>query len=141
MFEREVHIIAAGKISKIQDDVLMIKYHSDMKISRQDLIETQVAKRKLIGNECFYAILDYTEGMPGFTGEAKSFAAVCTEANENCLMDVIIIANWKVRMEVTLYKKLFQPKREMVMVGSFEEAIKIIEKAKIPPRSFVQLAG
>ena len=133
--------IDVGKITVLKKDVVLIKYHPSRKITRKELLDLQEAIKQLIGEKPFYAIFDYTEGMPIYSGEAKSFAAISKESNQFRILDVLIAYNWRTRIEIMLYKKLYRPKKKIVVVDNMQEAQEAILIEREELMSTVSMAG
>lgn len=141
MHKKFTHKFSAGTITVLQEDVVLVKYNPTQKITRKDLQELQDSIKTLIGENHFYAIFDYTEGMPIYTGEAKSFAAISKESNEYRNMGILIAYNWRTRLEIMLYKKLYRPKKKIVVVDNMQEATALVKKAREEEFSAVSMAG
>ena len=125
----------------IDSDVLLIKFDPKKKIALKDVTEARDYRKKMIGDIPYYPIIDFTQGLSSFTAEAKSWAAVNKESTDLRIMDILVVNNWTTKIEARLYKSLFKPRTETIIVKSIEEAMELVGKRKAELADSGVLAG
>ena len=103
--------------------------------------ESNEMRKEVMGDIPYYTIIDTSEGLPSFTGDAKSWIAINKEAGEARIMDIAIVDSWVARIAARSYMMLFKPRTKTVIVESFDEAMKSIEKERTRVADSISLAG
>lgn len=126
--DNQTYPFQAGTIEIVSEDVLIISYHNDKPLEEEDVIAAKNLRNQLIGNRPYYPIIDMRKGFVTFSKSAKKWAAENRESAGIRIMDVLLVANWGMKIEAQLYQRLFKPINPTKIVLSFEEAMATIEK-------------
>lgn len=124
------HTFDGGFVTVLADDILQIEYTNEEPLGAEHIIATRDLRKKVLGEIPYYAIIDMRKGFISFTKEAKQWAAENEESSKIRLLDILLVNNFGLKMEATLYLKLFKPKVPTKVVTSIEAAYKEIEKHK-----------
>lgn len=121
---------SAGTITIVGENILLMKFNSSISIGIDVMIESAELRKKIIGDQAYFPIVDMREGFVNFSKEAKRWAAEDRYYANFRIIDILLVANWGMKMEAKLYHKIFKPLNKTKIVMSMDEAFKVIEDHK-----------
>lgn len=125
------HNFSGGVIEQLADDTLMISYTDVVFVEVEHVKATQDLRKKIMGGNRYFAVIDMRNGFVKFSKEAKRWAADNPEGAEARIMDVFLVNSLIRKIEVQIYLRFFKPKVKTVVVSSIDEAIKEIDKHRV----------
>jgi len=122
------HFFSKGKVSKLSDNILFIKYNQLDLIEKKDIIEVTKLREKLIGNIPYHSVTDFTDGLINMSKEAKKYVAKTSLKNNTRLSDSFIVKSMARKIELDIYLKILKPKVKSKTFSDLESALNWINK-------------
>lgn len=126
----EFHFFSKGKVAKLSDNILFIKYNQLELIDKEDIIEVTTLREKLIGNIPYHSVTDFTDGLINMSKEAKKYVAKTSLSNNMRLSDSFIVKSMARKIELDIYLKIMKPKVKSKTFSDLESALKWIDQLK-----------
>ncbi len=124
------HFFSKGKVAKLSDNILFIKYNQLELIDKEDIIEVTTLREKLIGNIPYHSVTDFTDGLINMSKEAKKYVAKTSLSNNMRLSDSFIVKSMARKIELDIYLKIMKPKVKSKTFSDLESALKWIDQLK-----------
>ena len=126
----KTHKFTGGEIFHHSNDVLVVKYRIDRKITDHDMLTQRDLRKELIGDVKHYPIIDMTDGVVSFTEGAKAWAAVNEESYKVRICDVLLVKGAAMKFKARFYTMMYKPITNTVIRTSMKDALEFIENHK-----------
>ena len=122
------HFFSKGKVAKLSDNILYIKYNQLELIEKNDIIEITKLREKLIGNIPYHTVTDFSESLVNMSKDAKKYVAKTSLKNQMRLSDSFIVKSMVRKIEIDIYLKIMKPKVKSKTFSDLESALKWINQ-------------
>lgn len=129
-----------GTITPLKNDVMLVTFKEEGKISRQSVENARECKLALMGSKNHFSVIDCCNGLSKFTAEAKSLIMSNIDPFDKNVLTILIVSNTYQKVEANIFKKLHPSSENVVIVKSIQDAFDEIEKEKLNLKA-VNIAG
>jgi hypothetical protein len=119
---------SGGVIQKSNDFILRITFDVEDDISIHHLQEISSIREKIFGNNYYCSIIDVRKDFMGISHEAKEYVAKHPNINQYRVAEAMIVKNLGQKLGVSLYIRIFKPKRATKVFLNETEAVKWLTK-------------
>jgi hypothetical protein len=127
--DKEKHKFSHGEVTFLKKDLMLVTF-GNKKVTLEAMMELTALRKKLLGSQPYYPVLDFRDGFVSFSAEAKTWAAANKESNSVRILDVFLVNNWSMKIECKLYLLFYKPLNVTKVASSLEEALEIIQNHK-----------
>ncbi len=124
----ESHEFEGGTITVIKDNILLVEYEKNTTITPKLVLELKEMREKLIGNNKFYAIADFRNGLNTISEETKIMVSQDENLYKHRHADVFLVDSFAKKIEVELYLRIHKPKIPTKVFSSLNKALTWVEK-------------